>query len=354
MSSKKKALTLTIPEPCGENFNQMTPVKGGKFCGACEKTIVDFRTMNDYQILRFYEQNNGKICGVFNQNQLNRAMPFPLESAPSKNWKAVAALTAGLLFSGGLVSQTTLSTVGMPTVSTQITKTVKQDKDSNSDTPNQIIKGQVIDENQEGLIGANIIIKGTTIGTSTDLDGFFELIVPTNLKEMEVTVSYIGYEPQTLLFNEKYPIPDKQIEIELASPFVEHMIMGIMIAHDFEEAPICGENEIIELEEIPEITPDVTTAKNIPTKNQMTVFPNPFVGNLKVIYDYATKGDYLFHLYDTNGRLLFAKSYPLLKGKQTIELDMATKNLADGVYIFQISDNQDRILATKKIYKGQA
>ena len=78
MSPKKKALTLTIPEPCGEDFNAMTPVKGGKFCGSCEKTIVDFRTMNDYQVLQFYKQNNGKICGVFNQRQLNRAMPFPL------------------------------------------------------------------------------------------------------------------------------------------------------------------------------------------------------------------------------------------------------------------------------------
>lgn len=351
MSSKKKALTLTIPEPCSENFNKMTPVKGGKFCGECEKTIVDFRPMNDYQILRFYEQNNGKICGVFNQQQLNRAMPFPLEVAPSKNWKAVAALAAGLLFSGGLVSQTT--PVGVPTVSTQNIKTTEQDKDSNSDAPNQIIKGRVIDENQEGLIGANIIIEGTTIGISTDLEGFFELIVPANLKEMDVTVSYVGYEPQTLLFNEKYPIPDKQIEIELASPFMEHVIMGIMIAHDFEEAPTCGDKEIIELEEIPEITPDRTTAKNIPTENQMTVFPNPFVGNLKVSYDYMTKGDYLFHLYDTNGGLLFAKSYSLLKGNQTIELDMASKNLGDGVYILQISDNQDRILATKKVYKGQ-
>ena len=42
MSPTKKALTLTIPEPCGENFNAMTPVKGGKFCGSCDKTIVDF------------------------------------------------------------------------------------------------------------------------------------------------------------------------------------------------------------------------------------------------------------------------------------------------------------------------
>ena len=95
MSPKKKALTLTIPEPCGENFNEMTPVKGGKFCGSCDKTIVDFRTMSDGQILNFYKKNNGKICGVFNEMQLNKAMPFPIAAKPNRNWKAVAALAAG-------------------------------------------------------------------------------------------------------------------------------------------------------------------------------------------------------------------------------------------------------------------
>jgi len=187
MSPKKKALTLTVPEPCGENFNKMTPVKGGKFCDSCEKTIVDFRTMSDYQILRFYKENNGKICGVFNQKQLNRAMPFPMEVAPSKNWKAVAALAAGLLFSGGLVSQTTIPTIGKTTATTQIINKGEQPKAST--TPNQTIKGRVIANNQEILIGANIIIEGTTIGTTTDFEGFFELIVPANLKEIEVTVS---------------------------------------------------------------------------------------------------------------------------------------------------------------------
>ena len=353
MSPKKKALTLMIPEPCDENFNKMTPVKGGKFCGSCEKTIVDFRTMNDYQILRFYEQNNGKICGVFKPQQLNRAMPFPLEVAPSKNWKTVAALAAGLLFSGGLASQTITPTVGKMTVTTQSIHKGEQQKEST--TPNQIIKGRVLDDTQYGLIGANVIIEGTRIGTTTDFDGFFELIVPANLKEIEVTVSYTGYEPQTLLFNEKYGIPNQSIDIELTSPFhMEQMIMGIMIAPDLEEAPTCGGDEIVELEEIPEITPDVVTPKGIATENQMTVYPNPFVGNLKVSYDYTDKGDYLFHLYDRNGRLLFAKSYHLLKGEQTIELDMATQNLGDGVYILQVSDSQDRILSTKKIYKGRA
>ena len=354
MSPKKKALTLTIPEPCGEDFNAMTPVKGGKFCGSCEKTIVDFRTMNDYQVLQFYKQNNGKICGVFNQRQLNRAMPFPLERKPSRNWKAVAALATGLLFGGGLVGQTNASTIEEMVVTTQ--QTINNQQENDTTIPNKVIKGFVKNkEYQDRLIGANIMIAGTNIHTTTDIDGFFEITIPDNLKEIELTVAYIGFESQTLLFNDKYPIPTKEIEIALASNHFEmdQMIMGIMIASDFEEAPVCGTGEIVKLEDIPEITPDVVIEKEIIVDQQITVFPNPFINHLKVSYDFAAKGDYLLNIYDRSGRLLLAKSYHLSKGEQTITLNTMTQNFNNGVYILQLSDSQDRILATKKVFKGQ-
>jgi len=352
MSKQKKALTLTVPEPCGENFNTMTPVKGGKFCGSCEKTIVDFRTMSDGQILNFYKHSNGKICGVFDEVQLNRAMPFPMAIKPNRNWKAVAALAAGLMFSGGISGQNTSAKIGKTEIIEQhiINEEVVADK---AEQPDHVLKGRILD-GEEGLIAANILIKGTSIGTSTDIDGNFELIIPNDLTDLEVVVQYTGYESQTLLFNEKYPLPTKSIDIQLnpAHPMMGEMIMGIVIAYDeLEQAPICETK--IEEEPVIEISPDVQ-AKNIPTEKQMTIYPNPFVDDFKVAYEFEAKGDYLFHLYDTNGRLLFAKSYQLSKGIQTVQLDVATQNLVDGVYILQISDKKDRILATKKVYKGQA
>ncbi|MEM6318381.1 MAG: hypothetical protein AAF960_11970 [Bacteroidota bacterium] len=108
MPTQKKTLSIHIPTPCEENFQQMPVVKGGKFCGGFEKTIVDFRKMSDRQIIRFYEKNSGKICGVFHPNQLNRSIPYPEERVASSNWKAVAALASSLLLSGGLVGTTLL------------------------------------------------------------------------------------------------------------------------------------------------------------------------------------------------------------------------------------------------------
>ena len=52
------------------------------------------------------------------------------------------------------------------------------------------ITGVVTDNLGEPIIGANISIKGTTIGTVTDIDGNFSLEVPASAT---ITISYIGY-----------------------------------------------------------------------------------------------------------------------------------------------------------------
>lgn len=52
------------------------------------------------------------------------------------------------------------------------------------------ITGTVVDPNGEAVIGANVVVKGTTNGTITDMDGKFSLEVPEGAM---LLVSYIGY-----------------------------------------------------------------------------------------------------------------------------------------------------------------
>ena len=53
-----------------------------------------------------------------------------------------------------------------------------------------LVKGIVTDENGEPIIGANVVEKGTTNGTVTDLDGQFTMEVAEN---GVLQISYIGY-----------------------------------------------------------------------------------------------------------------------------------------------------------------
>lgn len=61
------------------------------------------------------------------------------------------------------------------------------------DTDKRRISGLVLDEKGEAIIGANLIEKGTTNGTVTDIDGHFALNVGENAV---LQVSYMGYLPQ--------------------------------------------------------------------------------------------------------------------------------------------------------------
>ena len=58
------------------------------------------------------------------------------------------------------------------------------------------VKGIVTDEAGEPIVGASILVKGTTTGVTTDFDGKFELTAPNN--KSVLVISYIGYKTQEL------------------------------------------------------------------------------------------------------------------------------------------------------------
>lgn len=69
----------------------------------------------------------------------------------------------------------------------------------------QTIRGIVVDESGEPIIGANVLVVGSTIGTITDLDGRFAIEAPANAK---IKISFIGYKDQEVTIK-----PGKEIKI---------------------------------------------------------------------------------------------------------------------------------------------
>ena len=63
------------------------------------------------------------------------------------------------------------------------------------------VTGKVLDENDEGVPGANVVVKGDkTKGTMTDIEGNFTLTVPANTV---LVASFIGYTPTEFPLNGK-------------------------------------------------------------------------------------------------------------------------------------------------------
>lgn len=75
--------------------------------------------------------------------------------------------------------------------------------------PTKNVKGKIIDEGGEPLVGVNISVDGGSTGTITDFDGNFEIKVSDNSK---LKVSYIGYTTQTVAISKQdfYSITMKQ------------------------------------------------------------------------------------------------------------------------------------------------
>ena len=69
MNSKFK---ITIPKPCHENWNTMTPKEKGRFCSSCSKVVVDFTKKSSEEIQDYIVENkNQRVCGHFYKKQLD-------------------------------------------------------------------------------------------------------------------------------------------------------------------------------------------------------------------------------------------------------------------------------------------
>ena len=77
------------------------------------------------------------------------------------------------------------------------TKIILNKKEAIMQQAGKTVTGVVTDKTGEPIIGANVLQKGTTNGTITDIDGKFTLTVPQN---SVIVISYIGYNPQEVKY----------------------------------------------------------------------------------------------------------------------------------------------------------
>ena len=68
-----------------------------------------------------------------------------------------------------------------------------------------LITGSVVEENGSPMPGVNVVVKGTTTGTTTDMDGKFSINVNSNNDVL--VISFIGMETQEVLVSDK-PVMD--------------------------------------------------------------------------------------------------------------------------------------------------
>lgn len=89
----------------------------------------------------------------------------------------------------------------------------------------KVVRGSVVDEHKEPIIGASVSVKGTTTAVMTDVDGKFTISVSSNVKSLHFT--YIGYKEVDV------PItPNMSVQMELASTELTEVVVTGMTSVD--------------------------------------------------------------------------------------------------------------------------
>jgi hypothetical protein len=59
-----RSVQINIPKPCHENWHSMTPKEQGRFCGSCDKIVVDFSKMSDRNCCTIYPKQPANRYGL--------------------------------------------------------------------------------------------------------------------------------------------------------------------------------------------------------------------------------------------------------------------------------------------------
>lgn len=87
-----------IPEPCNEDWNNMQPNPAGRHCALCEKTVTDFTSYSNEEIVAYLRRHTGnKICGRVKAEQI-QAEVLRTTNRPNTLLRRIAA--AILLYMG--------------------------------------------------------------------------------------------------------------------------------------------------------------------------------------------------------------------------------------------------------------
>ncbi|MDE6338291.1 MAG: TonB-dependent receptor [Muribaculaceae bacterium] len=85
-----------------------------------------------------------------------------------------------------------------------------------------VVTGEVVDEKSEPLIGATVMVKGTTIGASTDLEGKFSIAAKVG---DILNVSYVGFESESVKVPESKSV--RIVLKEISTGLDEVVVVGV-------------------------------------------------------------------------------------------------------------------------------
>jgi hypothetical protein len=339
-----KKLQLQIAEPCHENWDGMTPVQQGKFCGSCQKEVVDFSNMSDQQLVAFFKKpSTGSLCGRFNSEQLNRDVEIPRKRIPWLKYFFQIAIPAFLLtikangqkgrpqIMGKIAPVCSKPLMGI-TVAVENPKPVKP-----IEAPaEKSIQGKIIDESGNPVSNASVIIKGTKTGAATDELGNFNIdIKNTNTKEMAgitLVVSSIGFESkEVVVVNKTSLINIQMIQLKTAIKGEIVVTVGLVAPRIKKSGPM-----------LKQIFKDTAFVN-------FSVFPNPAPAGsvLNINWNKKRPGYYTVQLFSQSGNLVHTQDLHIDEKARVLNVQLPA--VSAGSYFIKMTNRKTGKFVSEKI-----
>jgi len=203
-------IKISIPEPCHENWMEMSPVEKGRFCASCQKNVIDFTKSSDKEIIMAFNEND-KLCGRFKESQINRNLVIQKEK--KSIWVIAAASIIAFL---GLGTQTAKAQGNIRVEQTD--KKPTETNFSNNEKEEIEIEGKIfLGETNPNFEEVNIVLYDKIF--HPDADGRFCIKANKNDRISISKAGYIDYYITALK-------PINLGVIELDTPTISHVVGG--------------------------------------------------------------------------------------------------------------------------------
>lgn len=339
-----RSLQLNIAEPCHENWQNMTQQEQGRFCGSCQKTVVDFTMMSDQEVLNYFLKADHNVCGRFANDQLNKELKVT-KNKKRFSWAYVWNILVAMFLAVKAEAQAD-PIIKKPVepvkeISIKLGK-VAYVPPANNGKP-VVIKGLVIDEtNNQPVVGASIRIIGTEGGCMANTAGKFSLKTEKK-KVMALEFSAIGYETQTLEVTEFTNLQDVQVSLKPAFSGLQEVTVvasGTIMGRLMTRCTMTVGEKVLR---------NVNDWVPAALKNDVKVYPNPVVrGNsLTVSLSFKQAGAYKLEILNAAGQVMQVQ--PLLMQTKEQVIDLHTQvSWSAGIYWLRISSPN-----TKNVYQSK-
>lgn len=311
-------LIITIPEPCHEDWNAMTPDKTGKFCGSCCKSVIDFSNKTDTEIKNILmEYKDQKVCGHFKKEQINRPLNIHINfNDLTKNMSTTKSFAIALFFVFGTMLFSCTDFKGKNINNIEFVKTntdgeflrgdvlaIPKKKISDDSTKKETLKSKI----KQVCTSENFVNGGISVRQVEPIQDTPKVITPQIIPQMMMgAVAYVVEEKDTLV-----TVDSTQSKI----------------------------NNHVKLDNFTD------------EKNGVLIFPNPTNGEFTVNYSVLKRADVRIEIFDEKGTLLKTLVNINNQHEGHYKIPVNITEYPNGVFILNVFDN-NQLKSTKKIIKN--